>query len=285
MVVFNKEFDDVCSRKFASDSKVGILASVAPDGYPHPALITSLSVKSKTVLMWGQFSQGSVKTYLKDNPKTGFLVVSADMYWWTGKALHTGSVLKGEDYEYFNNKPLFRYNSYFGIGAVHYEALQDISVGQKLPIPRIALGSITSALMKGAVKKTGTETGIQKMPPYGMDLASKMATLKFIAYVDSDGFPRIIPALQGTAVDANRLVFSALPYGELLKKIPPGAKAAVYLANLELESLLLQGRWSGMGTYGGQEGAVFGIDKVYNSMLPIGGYIYPPRTLPNVYGV
>ncbi|GHV88726.1 hypothetical protein AGMMS50267_10860 [Spirochaetia bacterium] len=285
MVAFNNEFDDFTTKKFENDSKIGILASVAGDGYPHLALISSLSVKSKKVLMWGQFSQGCVKAYLKDNPKTGFMVVLPDMYWWTGKALHTETVLKGADYEYFNNKPLFRYNSYFGFGAVHYEDLVDVSVGQKLPIPQVALGAIKSALMKGAAKRGGdTEPAIQKLPPYGMDLASNMGSLKFVAYVDSDGFPRIIPALQGTAVNANRMVFSTLPYGELLEKIPAGAKAAVYLANMDLESLLLQGRWSGMGKYGGHKGAVFEIDKVYNSMLPLGGYVYPPKELPNVYG-
>jgi hypothetical protein len=283
MVVFNNEFDDFSAKKFENDSKIGILASVAPDGYPHLALISSLSVKSKKALMWGQFSRGLSKDYLKENPKTGFLVVLADMYWWTGKALHTGTVLKGEDYEYFYNKPLFRYNSYFGFGAVHYEDLQDVTVGQKLPIPQVALGAIKSALMKGFVKK-GANAELQKLPPYGMGLAANMGTLKFVAYVDSDGYPRIIPALQGTAVDYNRIIFSAIPYGELLEKIPSGAKAAVYLANMDLESLLLQGRWSGMGKYGGQKGAVFEIDKVYNSNLPIGGYVYPPKVLPNVYG-
>jgi hypothetical protein len=285
MLVFNNEFDDFCSKSFESDSKIGILSSVAEDGYPHMALISSLSVKSKKTLMWGQFSRGLSKTYLENNPKTGFMVVLPDMHWWTGKALHTGTVLKGEDFEYFNNKPLFRYNSYFGIGAVHYEDLLDISAGQKLSIPQVAMGSIKSMLMKGCIKKDKTDQGIQKMPPYGIDLASKLGALKFIAYVDNDGFPRIIPALQGTAVDGNRLIFSTVPYGELLEKIPSGAKAAVYLANLELESLLLQGRWSGMGKYCCQKGGVFTIDKVYNSMLPIGGYIYPPKELPNVYGV
>jgi hypothetical protein len=250
---------------------------VAGDGYPHVSLISSISVKSKTVLMWGQFSQGLSKAYLEDNPKTGFLVISPDQRFWTGKALHTGSVLKGEDYEYFNNKPLFRYNSYFGFGAVHYEDLVEVSVGEKLPLLKIALGACRSSLLKGKAKNREPE--IQKMTPYGLDLASKMGTLKFIAYVDSDGFPRLIPAIQGTYAGVNRLVFSGLPYGDLLAKIPEGAKIAVYLANLSLESLLLQGRWQKIG-----KGGIFEIDKVYNSMLPIAGYVYPPKELPNVYG-
>jgi hypothetical protein len=287
MVQFVKEFEDVCFKKFENDSKIGILSSVSPEGYPHMAFISSLGVKTKTSLMWGQFSLGLSKTYLKENKKTGFLVISADQYWWTGKALHTGTVVKGEDFDYFNNKPLFRYNSYCGFGAVHYGGIVDVSLGQKLPILKVALGSCASALMKGKARKRAAGSAgsgasgnaVQKMPGYGVKLCSNMTTLKFIAYIDSDGFPRIIPALQGTPVDPNRLVFSSLPYGEMLRQIPPGAKAAVFLTNLDLESILLQGRWNPL-----KKGGVFEIDKVYNSMLPLNRYVYPPTELPNVYG-
>ncbi|MDR2111446.1 MAG: pyridoxamine 5'-phosphate oxidase family protein [Spirochaetaceae bacterium] len=308
MIRFNREFEDSCREKFESDSKIGLLASIAPDGYPHVALISSIGVKSKTSLMWGQFSQGLSKTYLKDNPNTGFLVVSPDQYWWTGKARHSGIAVKGEDFDYFNNKPLFRYNSYCGFGAVHYGDLVDVSAGEKLPLLKVALGALKSGGLKKQVLSgkyrpaplssapaaaDGPEAGEpggpedlirQKMPPYGIALGQALTGLKFAAYVDTDGYPRIIPALQGKPADGNTLIFSPLPYGELLRQIPSGRKAAVYMANLDLESLLLQGRWFNLEQRGSFKGSVFEIDKVYNSMLPIGGYIYPPKTLPNVYG-
>ncbi|MDR1373452.1 MAG: pyridoxamine 5'-phosphate oxidase family protein [Treponema sp.] len=288
MIRYGKEFEAACVKKFESDSKIGLLASVAGDGYPHIALISSISVKSPRVLMWGQFSRGLYKTWLKDNPKTGFLVVSPDQYWWTGKALHTGTAIKGEDYEYFNNKPLFRYNSYCGFGAVHYGNLADVSAGEKIPLFTTALGSIASALRKRSLAKAAPreagDAGIEKLPPYGIEMGSKLTCLKFAAYVDGDGYPRIIPALQGRPADAETLAFSPRPYGDLLAQIPQGAKAAVYMANLELETLLLQGRWFNLRKKGRFKGSAFAVDKVYNSMLPIGGYIYPPKTLPNVYG-
>ncbi|MDR2741755.1 MAG: hypothetical protein LBB98_06325 [Treponema sp.] len=281
MVRFSKEFEDVCVKKFEPDSKIGLLASVAPDGYPHLALITSLGVKNKNTLMWGQFSRGLSKTYLADNPKTGFLVVSADQYWWTGKALHSGSVVKGEDFEYFNNKPLFRYNSYCGFGAVHYGEIEEVSAGEKLPLPRIILGSLKSALLKRTAAKHSPHSNgpVEKIPPYGLKLCSNLACLKFVAWVDTGGFPRIIPALQGLPLDTENLVFSATPYGELLKTIPPEAKAAVFLVNLDLESLLLQGRWIPLNNRGSFRGGVFAVDKVYNSMLPLNRYIYPPEVV------
>jgi hypothetical protein len=109
-------------------------------------------------------------------------------------------------------------------------------------------------------------------------------TLKFLAYIDADGHPVIFPALQGTAADANTLVFPSSPYPELFAQIPAGAKVAVFLANLDLESLLVQGRWSGIKKLGLFSGGIIEIDKVYNSMLPLPRYIYPPEEMPCVFG-
>jgi hypothetical protein len=118
-----------------------------------------------------------------------------------------------------------------------------------------------------------------------MKLASALACLKFAAFVDTDGFPRIYPVMQGRPADADTMIFSSTPYGELLRQIPEGAKTAVYLASMSLESQLLQGRWFNTVKNGRLKHSIFEIDKVYNSMLPLGGYVYPPKTLPNVYGI
>jgi hypothetical protein len=171
---------------------------------------------------------------------------------------------------------------------VHYGEIKEVSAGEKLPLPKIVLGTLKSALLKktaaGYCPASPGGRELQKIPPYGRKLCSNMACLKFIAWVDTDGFPRIIPALQGLPLDSGSLVFSAAPYGELLKTIPPEAKAAVFLVNLDLESLLLQGRWLPLSRGGRFRGAVFAVDKVYNSMLPLNRYIYPPQELPRVYG-
>jgi hypothetical protein len=138
--------------------------------------------------------------------------------------------------------------------------------------------------LKKKLIKTSSPEKSGKMQPYGVKLASGLAGLKFVAYADTDGFPRIYPVLQGQPLDANNLVFSSTPYSDLLQQIPPNAKAAVYLANMDLESLLLHGRWINTVKNGSLKHSCFEIDKVYNSMLPVSGYIYPPKTLPNVYG-
>jgi hypothetical protein len=281
MVQFNKTLEDACFSKWATDSKIGVLASVSQEGYPHMALITSLMAKTPATLMWGQFSRGLSKKYLDSNPKTGFAVVTPDMLMWTGKALHKEEVLKGDDYEWYNNKPLFRYNAYFGVGAVHYEDVIDASRGEKLSIPQIVCGVLAANYMKCFTSKYAGEP---KIPEFGMKLASKLDTLKFVSYVDTDGYPRIIPALQGITLDSGRMLFSLSAYPELLSKIPAGAKAAVYLCTMGLTSILLQGTWTGIKSYGGVKGAVFEVEKVYNSMLPVGQYIYPSEPIKVVFG-
>jgi hypothetical protein len=280
MIQFSKILDDACFSKWTTDSKIGVLASVSPEGYPHMALITSLMAKTATTLMWGQFSRGLSKKHLETNPKTGFAVVTPDMLMWTGKALHKEVVPKGDDYEWYNNKPLFRYNSYFGIGAVHYEDVVDVSAREKLSIPKIVCGVLAGNYAKGF---TGKYSGEPKIPEFGMKLASKVDTLKFVSYVDTDGYPRIIPALQGIALDRGRMFFSLSAYPELLTNIPPGTKAAVYLCTMTLTNMLFQGTWTGVKSYGGVKGAVFEVEKVYNSMLPVGRYIYPPEPIKVVF--
>jgi hypothetical protein len=270
MIKFEKTAEEICFKKFEPDSKIGIIASVSPEGYPHMALISSIMLRDKASIMWGQFSQGLSKKYLKDNPKTGFAVVSVDQFFWTGKALHTGEAIKGEDFERFNNKPMFRYNSYFGIGVVHYEDLIDISVGEKLPIAKILYGNILSNYAKLFAGKSDEK---QLIPKFGVKLAKNLMTLKFISYVDKDGYPRIIPALQGVPAAGNRLIFSLAAYPELLNEIQVGAKAAVFLGSLDLTSILLQGTFEGIKSFGGAKCAVFKTEKVYNSMVPVGGYI------------
>jgi hypothetical protein len=284
MTTFVKEFEDACTPAFAADTKIGLLSTVSPEGYPHVTLITTLTVKSKTELMWGQFSWGASKDYLKQNPKSGFLVVSLDQHWWTGTCDHESQVFKGDDFDFFNNKPTYRYNAYAGVGLVHYHKLRDVSIGEAFkPLP-ILFGFNAS---KGMAKKVaGTGKGIEKMPPFGMAIGQGMTTLKFVSYIDGEGYPRIIPALQAYAADPEHIVVNAKPQEDLLAKIPAGAKVAVFFVNLACQDILAQGTWSGIKPMGlGKKGAVLDIEKTYNGCLPLPKYIYPEEPIQVVYGM
>ncbi len=100
--------------------KVGLLATVSHDGLPHVTLISSLMACGPTQICFGQFTEGISKKNLLENPKVGFLIMSLDKNLWRGKATYTHSVKEGQEYDFYNNIPMFRYNSYFGVHTVYY---------------------------------------------------------------------------------------------------------------------------------------------------------------------
>ena len=113
--------------------KIGVLGTVTPEGLPHLTLITTLMASSPKEIVWGQFMEGISKSHIHSNPKTGFLIMGLDKSFWIGQADYTRSAQNGKDYDFYNNTPLFRYNSYFGVHTVHYMDLKGHSGKHSLP--------------------------------------------------------------------------------------------------------------------------------------------------------
>lgn len=260
-------------QKFAVTGKIGLVSTISPFGEPHVSLITSLQAKDEKTVMWGQFTHGLSKEYVKKNPLTGFLILNLEKKWWRGKTEYTDSVETGEDFDMYNNQPLFRYNTYFGIGRVHYMELKDYSGEQDLPMGAIVKGALQGKLIKPFVKNCSD--GIKKIKGISVKLAKDLSSLKFLSYIDEEGFPVLLPVIQATMKDEGRIIIPLSAYGEEIKKIKPGSKIAMFYVNLELSSVLFQGYFGGIGKKLGVEYAIFDISKVYNSMVPIPGYIYP----------
>lgn len=101
----------------------------------------------------------------------------------------------------------------------------------------------------------------------------KLDTLAFISYIDDESYPRVIPCIQLQAADDSTLVLTNHPYKAELSAIPKGARVAVFGANLNFETVLMKGEFSG---FEGGLGYV-AIDRVYNSSPPKHGYIFPPE--------
>lgn len=267
---FNKE--DI--EKLSVTSKIGLISTISPEGEVQITLISSIQPRNESELIWGEFSSGLSKKYLKDNPKCGFLALNPEKEWWSGKALLKDTKDQGTEFDMFNNQPLFRYNSYFGIGKVHYMDVIDFSGKQNLPMKDIVVGALSGNVIKGFVK--GSEDKAQKIKGLSLKLAKDIAAPKFISYVDEDGYPVIFPVVQAVLKDdMGRVLIPLTANKEKLGKINPGSKAALFYANLKLSSVLFQGVYVGVEKKLGITYAIFDTYKVYNSMVPIPGYIYP----------
>ena len=266
-------------RAFEPEAKVGILGTLSPDGLPHLSLITSLMAKTSTSLMFGQFSEGLSKDHLRADPRAAFCVMSMDRQLWRGTARWTGAAKEGPDYVCMNEKPMFRYNAYFGIHTVHYLDLVDLSPKCGLPLPGMAAGTIVAEV---ASRLARAEDEPRILTPWAEGHIDRMQTLKFLAFVGPVGFPTIVPLVPCAAAGSRRLVFAPTVYKKELEAIRVGQPVALLALNLQMESVLVRGRLASWTPPVGPKVGTIDLDWVYNSMPPRQGQIYPPQPLQGV---
>ncbi len=269
-------FSEAEMTAFAPAEKIGLVACINGDGLPHISLITSIMAPQPRRLTLGQFCKGLSKQFIQENPNIAFLILTMDKKIWRGKARWTHLKTEGPEYERYNEIPMFRYNTYFGINTVHYLDLLETSDGSNLPMPGIVFSALMTKLLKGAFK-TGRKNPVLK--PFAKDLFNRLGSLKFIAYVGPDGFPVIIPVIQCQACDSRRLAFFPYAFKNELLRIPPKTTVAVFGLTMKMEDVLVRGIFPGFGRVLGLKLGTVDIDWVYNSMPPAHGQIYPETPL------
>lgn len=273
--MYQVKFAESDIKALEPSEKIGLLATVNGEGAPHISLITSLQPLSGDKLAFGEFSFGLSKWHVRNNPKTAYLMMTMDRSLWRGKALWKERKKEGPEYIMYNEKPMFRYNTYFGINTVHYLDLVESTGRRSLPLFGIAKSVLLTRLSGGMKKKTRNEP----LNAVSISFFNRLDSLKFIAYAGADGFPEIIPLIQCRAVTSESLVFSPAVYKDELKKIPEGSEVAVFAMTLEMESVLVRGRFSGFTRSNLIRRGTVDINWVYNSMPPVHGQVYPPIPL------
>ena len=257
---------------FKPAEKIGLVASVNPEGKVHITLITSIMASGPQQMTLGQFCNGRGKWYIQENNKLSFLIMTLDRQLWRGRARWTHKRFDGPEYEIYNEQPMFRYNTYFGINTVHYLDLVDTTGQAPLPMGRIIPAAVFTMLARGAAKSHKSQ---RILKPFAEKLFNGLSSLKFLSYLRSDGFPAIIPVIQCQAADSTRLVFSSFAFQDELAEIPAGAEVAVHCLNLQMQSVLIRGTFNGFQRHRLFKVGTIDIDWVYNSMPPIHEQIYP----------
>jgi hypothetical protein len=269
-------FSEADIQALAPVMKVGLVATVTPDGLPHLTLISSLQASTPRQMIWGQFVEGLSKQYVRENPRIGFLVMTLDRELWRGKATFTHTANQGPEFEMYNNTPMFRYNAYFGVHTVYYMDLVAQSGRQALPMGRIVVAAIQTLLARTL---SGKRAAHEVLNLWTRGLMNKLDNLKFLAYVGADGHPLVIPAIQAQAADAERIVFSLGAYGEDLAAIPKGAEVAVFGMSLDMVDVLMRGKFEGVKRMAGVRCGSIRVNWVYSPMPPKPQQIYPPVAL------
>lgn len=255
--------------------KIGLLATVNPEGLPHITMLSSLMACAPAQLCFGQFTEGLSKQFIQQDPRAGFLIMSLDKQMWRGQARFSHLRKEGPEYDFYNNIPMFRYNAYFGVHTVYYLDLIGQSGKQPLPMPAIIFAAMQTMLAR---LLRGKEQG-EALNSWTRQFLNKLDNLKFLAYLDEAGYPRLIPVIQAQSLDADHLLFSAGAFTEELQQVPAGATVAVFGLSLDMEDVLMRGEFLGWQRIVGLPMGMVRVNWVYNAMPPVPGQIYPPLPL------
>ena len=270
------KFTDHEMRAFEPAEKIGIVASINPEGLPHVSLITSIMAPRPDQITLGQFCEGLSKQHIQNNHNIAFLIMTMDKKMWRGKAHWTHLKKEGPEYERYNEIPMFRYNTYFGINTVHYLDLIETSEGQSLPMPQIIISAILTKFAKRGVPPESAE---RILTPFAEQLFNQLDSLKFLAYIGPGGYPTIIPVIQCQAAGSRQLAFSPIAFNAELKQIQAGTQVAVFCLTMEMEDVLIRGTFQGYQRGWGFKLGAIDIEWVYNSMPPAHRQIFPEVAL------
>jgi hypothetical protein len=270
------QFNQEEIEAFRPAMKIGLLASVNPEGQPHITLFSSLMAAGDQQLCIGKFVEGISFDFFQSNPKVGWMIMSLDKELWCGKASFTHLERSGNEFDFYNNVPMFRYNAYFGIHTVYYFDL--LTKSGKVPLP---MNKVIGAAIKTMVSKPFFRGGKGEpvMNHWTCKLFNKLDTLKFLSYIDQDGHPVIIPVIQAQSANDRHLIFALGAFTDEIKGIPEGVSMAMFGMSLDMTDVLVRGTYQGLKNVGLFKCGVLEVDYVYNPMPPVPAQIYPPKPL------
>ncbi len=263
-----------------SDLDIGfkLLATIDPRGWPHITMISFNRAKTPEQVVWGEFTLGTSKRNVLQNPKQGAFYMNAVMpfKYLQAKMTFDHRVKGGEDCERFSRGQMLRYNTYMNVEKAYYNSVKSATSVMDLKILPIVKGLILNLFAK---RKANNPNAEEKLPLLGYDLYNNPINPKFISFLDpDDGYPLIIPCFQLRAPDRNKLIFPYSQFKEDLELLKKGAHVstfAVIADEIELINMVIQGTFTGTQKFGGVKCGIIEIDEVYNSMPPLSGVIYP----------
>ncbi|MFW9969372.1 MAG: hypothetical protein ACFFDF_04165 [Candidatus Odinarchaeota archaeon] len=260
-----------------------LIGTIDKRGWPHITFIAMNRIINKSQIVWGAFTEGTSKKYVKENPKQGILYMTANIpfKFLQVKADFSHTTKEGEDLEFFNSSDLFRYFTYYRVHTAYYNNIISVSA-----VRNLSLFGIVKGIIKIIMGKRGARTKLKekRLNVIGYDLFTATIGIRAIGYIDpSDGYPIIIPCIQLQAADHNRLIFPPSVLKGDLYKIPIDTKVAVFGMNFDFASQVVKGTFTGFKKFKGIKFGVIDIEEIYNSSPLVVGKIYPEiETLPKV---
>jgi uncharacterized pyridoxamine 5'-phosphate oxidase family protein len=247
---------------FAEEMAAKFLATVDPEGRPNVALIVTLQPSPddrRDRLIFGEFLMWRSREYLANNPRVGMACVNTKLEMVTLTGDFRGFERTGPYKETIDSSPLMRYNAYSGVRSAGV-----IDVRDQGPVRRASFLSIPLDLVRLRLcGRDGLPQGVD-MPRLVKEKFTMLTSIKALAVMGEDGYPRVIPVLPVVEKGPGLLFFRAASYNRELSEVRTPCPAAMALVTMDAKSYKVKGELLAAG----RRRYALRVDEVYNAMPP-----------------
>ncbi len=257
---------------FAQEMAAKFLATVDGEGRPNVALIVTLQPPPDgrgDRLIFGEFLMWRSREYLLNNPRVGMACVDTKLRMVTLSGDFRGFERTGIYKEAMDASPLMRYNAYSGVRSAGVIDVREAGEERRASLLSIPLDLLLLKLRGGGGLRQGVE-----LPRLVKEKFTMITSIKAVAVVGEDGYPRVIPVLPVVEKGRGVLLFKAASYNRELAEVRTPCPAAMALVTMDAKSYKVKGELqsAGKGFF------ALRVDEVFNAMPPrVGERIVPPE--------
>jgi predicted pyridoxine 5'-phosphate oxidase superfamily flavin-nucleotide-binding protein len=244
------------------------LATLSVEGVPNVVPIISLQAADERTVIFGEFMMWKTRRNLEVNPRVSVAVMTDSQGW----------VIKGDFLEFQRSGPhfdqimagdTFRYNAYAGIR--NAGVIRVGSVVRAFALSRLAvLLDMARAKWFARSARKRSVNGVT-VPIQVRQKFARLQAAKFLAYLDSDGYPDIVPVLSLVPADEQTFVFSGGPAEPALAALSARARVAASVLTFEPLAYQIKGEFLGTERSLGRLAGVLAIQEVYSASPPLPG--------------
>jgi len=237
------------------------LATRSVQGAPNvvPCVSITPADDQPDTVFFGNFLLRKSIQNLKQDTRVGLLVITPELRGWRLKADFLEFQRTGPYVERQMSSSLLRYNAYTGVrdaGIIRVTSVEGDFAISKLQVARDYLLARLAALGKSG------DAGVT-MPLAVRREFARMAAVKVLAWIGTDGYPSVIPALSLQPAGVKSLVCWQ---GKRFPSPPADALVATNILTFEAISYQAKGHWQATAKTG-----VIRVQEVYAGGPPIPG--------------
>jgi predicted pyridoxine 5'-phosphate oxidase superfamily flavin-nucleotide-binding protein len=258
----------VIVEALAGERTPKFLATLNSEGVPNVVPIMSLQAVDESTVIFGEFMIWKTRRNLEVNPRVSLAVMTASQGW-VIKGDFQGFQRSGPYFDRIMASDMFRYNAYAGIR--NAGVIRVVSVVRAFALSRLTvlLDMARARWFARRARRRGADGVAVPLPV--REKFARLQTAKFLAYLDDDGYPDIVPVLSLIPAGEQTFVFSSGLAGPVLAGLSPGAKVAASVLTFEPLAYQIKGQFVEAERSLGRLAGVVAVQEVYSASPPLSG--------------